>query len=344
MVHREGGVRSGSRTGQSAASPGRGTTVTSHVLSVVLPTRDRPELLERAARSVLDQDGVEIELVIVDDASSGPTGEVATRLDEDPRVRVVTNAASMGPGGSRNRGIAVARGDLLGFCDDDDTWLEGTGRAVVDRLDADPGLGVVTSWHRVVHDASGRTSVYRGPLRYGAPELLWYNFVALPFGVVRRSLFDADLAIDTSLPSCEDWDLWLRCAQTRPIGTLARVLYAYHQHGADRVTRVGSGDVVGRRRFLDKHAASMSAACRRYHELVVAQLGDGRAGVLEELGGQLRTPGAALLAGSVLAVGAVASGIGTRRHDPGLPARVTASLLRPVTGSTRSHHGAEVRR
>ncbi len=298
-----------------------------HLVSVVMPTRNRPERLERAARSVLQQRTVELELVIVDDASSDHTPEVAAELADDRRVQVVRNHQPLGPGGSRNRGISVARGDLVGFCDDDDTWLPGTARSVIDVFEADDEVGVVTSWHRVVHEATGRTANYRGPLAYGYRQLLWFNFVALPFGVIRRALFPDDLMVDTALPSCEDWDLWLRCARTRPIRTVPQVLYGYHQHGGGRVTRGGSADRVGRQRFLDKHAEAMSAACREYHELVVAQLDGGRPGLRARLAASSRTPVAATLAGSVLAVGAAAGLVGARRRDPGLGARLTAAML-----------------
>lgn len=298
-----------------------------HLMSVVMPTRNRPEWLERAARSVLDQRTAELELVIVDDASSDGTSEVLARLAGDGRVQVVRNDEPLGPGGSRNRGMAVALGDLVGFCDDDDTWLPGTARTVLDVFDADSEVGVVTSWHRVVHDATGRTVNYRGPLAYGYRQLLWFNFVALPFGVIRRTMYPDDLAMDTTLPSCEDWDLWLRCARTRPIRTVPQVLYAYHQHSDTRVTRGGSADRIGRQRFFDKHAEAMTPACRRYHELVVAQLDAGRAGLRKQLTAAYRTPAAATLAGSVLAVGAAGGFVGSRRRDPGLGARLTAVLL-----------------
>ena len=304
-----------------------GDVMPAHLVSVVMPTRNRPEWLARAARSVLDQHTAELELVIVDDASSDCTPEVAAQLADDRRVRVVRNQEPLGPGGSRNRGLAVAGGDFVGFCDDDDTWLPGTARAVLDAFEADDQVGVVTSWHRVVHDATGRTVNYRGPLDYGYRQLLWFNFVALPFGVIRRRMFPDDLAVDTTLPSCEDWDLWLRCARTRPICTIPLVLYAYHQHGDGRVTRDGSADRVGRQRFLDKHGEVMSSACRQYHELVVAQLHGGRDGVEERLAAAYRTPVAATLAGSVLTVGAAAGLLGARRRDPGLAARLTAALL-----------------
>lgn len=292
-----------------------------------MPTHDRPDLLQRAAASVLRQGGPEIELVIVDDASSDDTRAATDKLGSDPRVRVVRNEVTLGPGGSRNQGIAVARGDLLGFCDDDDAWLPGAAEVVVDYLHSHADVGTVSSWHQVVHDRTGRTVIFRGPLAYGADQLLWFNFIALPFAVIRREMFNDDLAMDPSLPSCEDWDLWLRCSRSRPIRTVPRVLYAYHQHGSNRVTRVGSSDREGRQRFLDKHADVMSEACRRYHELVVAQLTGGRREAGARLAAEYQTPVAAALAGSVLAAGALASAVGRRRRDPGLAARVVADLL-----------------
>jgi glycosyltransferase involved in cell wall biosynthesis len=298
-----------------------------HLLSVVLPTHNRPDRLETAARSVLDQEGGPVELVIVDDASGDHTPEVCGRLADDPRVRVVRNAESLGPAGSRNRGMAVATGDLVGFCDDDDAWLPGAASVVCDRMDRDPGVGVVTSWHQVVHDRTGRTAVFRGPQEYRAEHLLWFDLVAIPFGVIRRSHFPDDLAVDTDLPTGEDWDLWLRCARIRPMVTVPRTLYAYHQHGGARVTRVGTGPATGRQRFLDKHGPSMSPSCRAYHRLVVAGVVGGRGAVVRQLGSERTAPGAAAVAASVLAAGSVATSVARRRRDPGLPARLMRTLV-----------------
>jgi hypothetical protein len=140
-------------------------------------------------------------------------------------------------------------------------------------------------------------------------------------------MFPDDLAVDPDLRSCEDWDLWLRCARTRPIATVPLALYSYHQHGDNRVTREGSGPVLGRQGFLDKHAPSMSPACRLYHRLVVAQLGRGRTGVRDQLAADSREAVSAALALSVLVAGSVAGAVGVRRQDPGLPARMMRTLL-----------------
>ena len=213
---------------------------------------------------MLAQEGAELELLIVDDASSDRTPEVTESLADDPRVRCPCNPESLGPGGSRNRGIAAARGDLLGFCDDDDAWLPGAASVVLERFDTDTEVGVVTSWHRVVHDRTGRTALFKGPLTYGADHLLWFDLVAIPFGVIRRAMFPDDLAVDAGLRSCEDWDLGLRCAQTRPIATAPGALYNYHQHGGDRVTREGT--------LVPSSADRTSSTRSRLHVVLVPHL------------------------------------------------------------------------
>jgi len=119
------------------------------------------------------------------------------------------------------------------------------------------------------------------------------------------------------------------------MATVPLALYAYHQHGGDRVTREGSGPVLGRQGFLDKHGPSMSPACRIYHRLVVAQLGRGRTGVREQLAADSRQAVPAALALSVLAAGSVAGAVGARRRDPGLPARMMRTLLAGTTAVGR---------
>ena len=299
--------------------------MSSHLLSVVMPTHNRADQLEGAARSVLEQCAVEIELVIVDDASSDHTTTVTDRLSSDRRVRVLRNEQSVGPGAARNQGIRVTRGDLLGFCDDDDAWLPRAASTLTDCLSDRAELGAVTSWHRVVHDGTARCVDFRGPLEFGPDELLWFNVVALPFGIVRRSHFDEDPAFDETLPPCEDWDLWLRCAQARPIAAVPSVLYEYRQHGGPRVTTKGSR---GRQAFVEKHWSEMTPACRVYHRACLAHEASGRSAMAGTLASSATgAPVAAAFAGAVLGTTDVAASWGIRRADPGLASRAVVRLL-----------------
>lgn len=95
------------------------------LLSVVIPTKDRPLLVAEALRTVLSaipDQGVEV--ILVDDRSTVPLQRAGPIL-ADPRVRVVTSEATPGASGARNHGVRQARGNRILFLDDDDLMLSG---------------------------------------------------------------------------------------------------------------------------------------------------------------------------------------------------------------------------
>jgi glycosyltransferase involved in cell wall biosynthesis len=95
------------------------------LVSVIIPTRRRHDLLARALASVLAQTHRELEAVVVDDndAEDRVTGQAGLRvLLDDPRVRVVTGAGGRSAAAARNRGLASAAGDWITYLDDDDEY------------------------------------------------------------------------------------------------------------------------------------------------------------------------------------------------------------------------------
>lgn len=92
------------------------------LISAVIPTRDRPELLLRATRSALAQTYKNLEVVVVIDGWSAATSKALESI-VDKRLRVVTLNQSVGGGAARNEGVQHAKGDWIAFLDDDDEWL-----------------------------------------------------------------------------------------------------------------------------------------------------------------------------------------------------------------------------
>jgi glycosyltransferase involved in cell wall biosynthesis len=92
------------------------------IVSAVIPTRNRPELVVRAVRSALQQTFQDLEVVVVVD---GPDQATVQALEEmcDPRVQVVALDKSVGGAEARNTGVRAARGEWIALLDDDDEWL-----------------------------------------------------------------------------------------------------------------------------------------------------------------------------------------------------------------------------
>src|SRR5215217_3734904 len=93
-------------------------------VSVIVPAYNAAGYLERALASALAQTMPDLEVIVVDDASSDTTFEVACKIAaRASRVRVLRNERNSGENASRNRAISTARGEWIALLDADDEWL-----------------------------------------------------------------------------------------------------------------------------------------------------------------------------------------------------------------------------
>ena len=105
-----------------ARRPKGSESVQSSLVSVIIPTRNRPALLMRAVHCVLGQTHRDIEVVIVIDGSD-PATVAAIGSISDPRVRVFELSDNVGSANARNIGVLHANGEWVALLDDDDEWL-----------------------------------------------------------------------------------------------------------------------------------------------------------------------------------------------------------------------------
>jgi len=93
-----------------------------NTVSAVIPTRNRPHLVQRAVRSALAQEYADLEVVVVVDGPDSATENVLADVS-DKRLRIIVLPRPVGAAGARNLGVAAAWGDWIAFLDDDDEWL-----------------------------------------------------------------------------------------------------------------------------------------------------------------------------------------------------------------------------
>ena len=212
-------------------------------VSVVLPTHNRLHLLPVAIGSILRQEGVELELIVVDDGSTDGTGAwLDCFAAAEPRVKVVHHDRPRLMSGARNAGIARASSPWVAFCDDDDVWAPGKLAAQLRALQASSarwgctGVVVVDQGLDIVghHHAKG------GQVLSG---LLEANIVPTGSSVIADLRLVRELGgFDRALLGSEDWDLWIRLAQRSPLAAIDRPLIAY------RLGMISASMNVGRMR------------------------------------------------------------------------------------------------
>ncbi len=120
-------------------------------VSVMVATRDRPELLRKTLAAIAAQDYAgQVEAVVIFDRSE-PDESLASDDVRRP-VTVISNVRRPGLQGARNSGIEASTNPLVGFCDDDDVWRTDKLSRQVDALDADPDVDMVTCGLEIVFE------------------------------------------------------------------------------------------------------------------------------------------------------------------------------------------------
>lgn len=202
------------------------------VVSVVMGVHDPGEGLEATLDSVLEQDGVAIELIVVDDGSTDDTlSLLETRARRDPRVRVLRQPRNLGLTAALIRGCAAAAGRYIARQDAGDRSLPGRLAAQAAWLDAHPDA-VMVSCHarllglhgelvqeiRIAEAAlmhgltTGRNDGFSGPAHHGTV-------------MMRADAYRRAGGYRQPFVVAQDLDLWLRLVELGPVGVLDRVGY-----------------------------------------------------------------------------------------------------------------------
>ena len=213
-------------------------------VSVVIPCYRYGHFLEEAVSSVLDdQGGVDVRVLIIDDASPDDSADVARKIEaRDARVEVRVHAANKGNIATFNEGLLEwADGDYCVLMSADDRLTPGALRRAMDLLDAHPGTGFVYGhalW--VAHGTSEPTpktrvrgwSVVSGEWWLERLFRQGENPITSPEVVMRTSLLKRVGAFDPRLPHAADMELWMRLAANADVGFIRGVDQAFYRlHG-----------------------------------------------------------------------------------------------------------------
>jgi glycosyltransferase involved in cell wall biosynthesis len=186
-------------------------------VSLIIPTFNRPHLLPRAVESAL-RAGQDVEVIVVDDASCDETANVCAALHGIRYVRLDRN---QGVAGARNAGLLESSSDFIAFLDDDDLRLPGSLDHQVELLMNNPDAGFVAGGVMLANQEGvpiGEVALQRGT----SGDLIWKELELdvhhIPDSdVVRKQCFFEVGIFNRKLAGIDDWDMWVRIAEVRPV-------------------------------------------------------------------------------------------------------------------------------
>lgn len=228
-------------------APGRGQD--RPTVSVIVPSRDRHDLVRTAVQSVLDQ-GIPVDIIVIDDGSDPPLTPTGPLGDE--QVRIIRNEAALGPTKARNVGLRASTGDYVAFLDDDDTWLPGKLLHSLAAVAAFPEARVAV--HRTafeppasIKEAPATKLVSEPHTGYGTAQTPHINGVLVDGDLARAVLFDE------SFDAAQDVDFMLELARQTSFAVIDAVLAVHGDYGAP--TLVGlDRRIAARMKLRSKHA------------------------------------------------------------------------------------------
>jgi glycosyltransferase involved in cell wall biosynthesis len=187
------------------------------LVSVIIPTYNRADLVQEALASVKAQTYRDFEVVVVDDGGTDGTSEVLSAWRE---IRVLRHPSPRGVAAARNTGVAAARGQWLAFLDSDDLWLPEKLARQIFWLEGQPELLICQTEETWVRRGVrvNKPSTHRKVAGSIFLPSLRRCMISPSAVILHRRLFENHGGFDATLPAAEDYDLWLRLTWRYEVG------------------------------------------------------------------------------------------------------------------------------
>jgi len=232
-------------------------------VTVVIPTRNRANILAGAVMSALGQRGVTVEVIVIDDSSTDDTPARLAGIGDD-RLHVIRRQSSSGVSAARNHGLERAQGEWVAFLDDDDLWAPdwlATATAAGRRA----GAGLVYGGRWLVRADRQVIGARPGADPRDLPDSLSFaNTVGVPAAVLMRTdVIRSAGGFDERLSAFADWEAWIRMLRVTSATDIGDLLIAYTVYPDNMVARNPFGVAEELERFMAVVASGSTFAIQR---------------------------------------------------------------------------------
>jgi glycosyltransferase involved in cell wall biosynthesis len=205
-------------------------------ISVVIPTFNSQDFVERSLGSVLAQTLPPKEVIVIDDGSQDKTSDVIQGFSKKFAERGIAfkflKNNHVGPGFTRNAGISAAEGEWIAFLDSDDSWEPQKLEACAEVIQKND-TNTVTHWEQY-RKLDGSTSLLKHA-RYNltqnlSKQIYQRNQLSTSAMICKRDLLQKVGGFDGKLPVSQDYDLWLRLSPYMKLQVIEEPLGFYFEH------------------------------------------------------------------------------------------------------------------
>jgi len=238
------------------------------LVTVYIATHNRPALLARAVGSCVAQTYPRLEIIVVDDNSTPEHKQQNQQLLEQyPQIKYLHLAVASGAPVARNSAIEMANGEFITGLDDDDEFDPRRITELVQQWYSRPGCAFLCTGYTVISEQQRRFSFARRARAISYQQLLYANLVGNQIFTLTSCLRAID-GFDPAMPSCQDYDTWLRLAAVFGSGyRIDSCSYILHQdHQSERISASVKRE-QGYQLLLQKHGEFMTAAQLASHQV-----------------------------------------------------------------------------
>jgi glycosyltransferase involved in cell wall biosynthesis len=228
-------------------------------ITAVIPVRNRERLIARAIESVAAQNLAVDEIIVVDDASSDRTVEVVGGFAKSLKnLTLVSLKENVGAARARNIAVKIARGDLIAFLDSDDVWYADKLSKQVKEFDANEDIVSVFCGVVMVSPRGHRHRYI--PKRDVTLDDLYHSncFATMSGALIAKGALLGVGGLDESLPSCQDWELFIRLGERGKLAIVQEELVEFWRHKGDRISRNKLSVLAGHKAVFERIYARIS--------------------------------------------------------------------------------------
>jgi len=229
-------------------------------VSVIIPTYNRPKLIQRATKGVLNQTYQNFEVVIIDDSQDNETEKVVHDVLNDKRIRYIKNKIKRGPSAARNQGIKESSIDskYIALLDDDDEYLPTFLEKTVQRLEGKKDLIGVTSYIDFRTTEGLRLGIERKPVKE-----FWRTRIGNGW-VLRKKLFEKENIWFDERQEFDELDFGIQVAKDHKIDCIPEALRIYYGYSVGKKPSFVSLDGAAESKlFLKKYYSLYSCLGRK---------------------------------------------------------------------------------